>query len=114
MFKLDLESEAEFRKYVRELISGQVRSILRAELAGIVSSEIVKLRLLQPGNTTLSELVAKQVHATVVSEIQNQRMWMKEIVNEQVHTMIKATLDPLVEDINKAVKRQLVTSLQRI
>lgn len=114
MFKLDLESEAEFRKYVRELISGQVRSILRAELAGIVNAEIVKLRLLQPGDTTLSQLVAKQVNATVANEIQNQHMRMREIANEQVQTMIKAALDQLVEDINKAVKRQLVTSLQRI
>lgn len=112
MFKLDLESEAEFRKYVRELISGQVRSILRAELAGIVNAEIVKLRLLQPGDTTLSQLVAKQVDNAVAIAVKHTVPRTADMVRDQIQAAIKETIAPLVKDINLAVREQLIKAIR--
>ena len=60
-----IQEDEQFRKHVKELISGQVRSILREELAGIVSGEIAKLRLLQPDSPALSTLVTTEVNQAI-------------------------------------------------
>ena len=62
---IDIKEDEHFRKHVRDMISGQVRGILREELGGIVAAELAKMRLLQPDSPALSEMVNRHVNLRV-------------------------------------------------
>lgn len=60
-----IEDDAELRKTVRELISGQVRAVLREELQDIVKGEIAKLRLSDPSTSSLTEQIRTELEKCV-------------------------------------------------
>ncbi len=114
MFQFNPEENEKFRQYTRELIAGQVRSILRGELSGIVHAEIAKLRLLQPGSPTLNELVTKHVNAQIQHAIARVKPDAQSMVRDELRQIIKQTIDPITADITKAVRRQMVATLQEL
>ena len=89
-----IEEDDMFRQHVKSLIEGQVRHVLREQLSGIVAGEIAKLRLLQPGSSTLSDLVAtelqKQVKAEVDKAITPLAQQVKSALSEAIAANVKA------------------------
>lgn len=65
LININIEQDEDFRKHIKDMIAGQVRAILRDELAGIVSGEIAKLRIMQPGDTTFSQMIDAAVNNAV-------------------------------------------------
>ena len=54
---LNLEEDSDFRTYIKAEISKIIGSVLRDELKGIVAGELARLRLTDPTNMPMSEIV---------------------------------------------------------
>lgn len=104
---LNIQEDAAFREYVRDLIAGQVRGILREQLSGIIAGEIAKLKLLQPDSPMLSELVTKQVNAALYAAGGR----MKDHINAEILKVAKEQVAPMKEQIAAMVKKELVAAI---
>lgn len=98
---LVIEEDPQFRAHVKELIGGQVRAILRDQLSGIVAGEIAKLRLLQPGDTTLSDMIQKQVQNTITSEVR--RLNLDKLIRDRIHDEVARAVAGHVATIKASV-----------
>ena len=58
---LNLEEDSDFRVYIKAEISKIIGSVLRDELKGIVAGELARLRLTDPTNMPMSEIVDSAV-----------------------------------------------------
>lgn len=105
---LNIEEDDQFRKYVKELIGGQVRAILREQLSGIVAGEIAKVRLLQPDSPTLNELISKQVKGHVDQHMRNVSLEIKQQITQAVVREVK----PYTETIKLHIKEELVKAIK--
>jgi acetoin utilization deacetylase AcuC-like enzyme len=105
---IDIKEDAQFRAHVKEVLSGQVRSILREELQGIVKAEIAKLRILQPESKTLSEMVDFHVQRHV-------KQLVSDSVAEARGAIVRETRDavnPIVRQITANVKDHVIKAIQ--
>lgn len=104
---LVIEEDPQFRAHVKELIGGQVRAILRDQLSGIVAGEIAKLRLLQPGDTTLSDMLEKQVRASIATETRrlNVDKLVREKIQEEVAAAVAAPVAAIKASVTEAVRK---------
>ena len=100
---IDIKEDEQFRKHVKEMLSGEIRGILRAELSGIVTAEIAKLRLLQPGSTTLSDLVTKHVQHAI-----NQQVYrISDATQQQITAHVKTAIKELIPDLQDNIRSEL-------
>lgn len=97
---IDIKEDADFRKHVKDLLSGEVRGMLRTELKGIVFAEIAKLRLLQPESPELTKLIEKSLREAVA----NQTRMMNQHINSMVQHAINAELTPMKRDVAKQLQ----------
>lgn len=107
---LNIEEDEQFRAYVKELIGGQVRAVLREQLHGIVAAEISKLRLLNPNNPQLSEMVAAQIQRTIGMHVSQAGARCREEIQKQAREAVQ----PYVADIKKAVREALSDAITTI
>ncbi len=105
---LNIEEDDQFRKYVKELIGGQVRAILREQLSGIVAGEIAKVRLLQPDSPTLNEMITKQIKSHV-----DHHMWQASTqIRDELARSVKEAVKPYTETIKLTIKEGLVKAIR--
>lgn len=102
---LNIEEDEQFRAYVKDLISGQVRKVLREQLAGIVAGEIAKLKLLSPNSTELRYLVERYVNGAINKELG--RLNMQERVRNEVNLQIRNLIAPSVDQIKQHLADQV-------
>lgn len=107
---LNIEEDDMFRAHVKSLIEGQVRHVLREQLAGIIAGEIAKLRLLQPNSPTLGDLVAKEVakltsgavtRSNVMEEL---RKLVREEVGKQTTPLAQQVKSILTDSLMEKIK----------
>lgn len=67
-----IAEDEEFRQHVKDMISGEIRKILREELKGLVTGELARSRLLDPNSPTMNELINKRIMELVSAQLQNQ------------------------------------------
>lgn len=107
---LNIEEDDMFRSHVKALIEGQVRHILREQLTGIVAGEIAKLRLLQPGNPTLSEIVGAEVTKQTRHHLSSSN-----IANE-LRTQCRAELEkhtaPVIKELRDSLKQAVIDKVR--
>jgi len=58
---IPLEQDSEFRKYVRDLIEGQVKAIVREELSTMIQNEVGRKVAYMPLNTVASECAHERI-----------------------------------------------------
>ena len=97
---IDIKEDADFRKHVKDMLSGEIRGMLRTELKGIVFAEIAKLRLLQPDAPELSKLIEKSLHEAVSSQLRR----MDTYINMTIRQAVQAELVPMKDKIGKQLK----------
>lgn len=100
---LNIEEDEQFRAYVKELIGGQVRAVLREQLSGIVAAEIAKVRLLEPNSPQLSDMVAGQVRHTIGLHVSQAAARCREEIQKQAREAVQ----PYIADIKRAVRETL-------
>lgn len=100
---IDIKEDEQFRKHVKEMLSGEIRGILRAELSGIVTAEIAKLRLLQPGSTTLSDLVTKHVQHAINQQVHR----ISDATQKQITRHVKTAIEELIPDLQDNIRSEL-------
>ena len=107
---LRIEEDDQFRAEVRSLIEGQVRHVLREELAGIVAGEIAKLRILQPKSPTLSALVEAEIkkHGAVKSSASAVAAEIRKQVSARVAEEVLPAVKQLRAEVVDNMRRGLV------
>lgn len=105
---LNIEEDDQFRKYVKELIGGQVRAILREQLAGIVAGEIAKVRLLQPDSPTLNEMITKQVKSHIDQHMRSSSTQIR----DEIARSVKEAVKPYTDTIKLTIKEELVNAIR--
>lgn len=102
---INIEEDAEFRKHVKELITGQVRAILRAEMNGIVAAEIAKIRLLDPKSPQLGELVSQQVDKAITTAVS--RANVDRMVRDAAKSTVSQEIGRITDQIRMTVREEL-------
>jgi transposase len=87
---LRIEEDDQFRHEVRSLIEGQVRHILREQLAGIVAGEIAKMRLLQPNSPMLAALIVKEIQKMFSTRSGT----LENIFSKEIQAQLRKILSP--------------------
>lgn len=83
VLKINLEEDAEFRQYIKDMISGQVRAILREQMAGIISTELMKLRLTDPNSPSLNQMIEKAVKGCI-DEVKPTKTQLLELARKEL------------------------------
>lgn len=112
--RLDLEESDAFRAHVKEMLSNQVRSILREELHGIVAAEIAKLKLLQPGSQMLAELVERQLHSSIQAAANRVRTTTEAEIKAQVSMTVREAMRPIQSQLKAAIKEDMIRALKEM
>ena len=105
---LNIKEDEHLRKYVKELISGQVRAILREQLSGIVAGEIAKVRLLQPNSPTLNEMISKQIKKHIDANMRSADAQIR----SQLATTVKEAMVPYAETIKDTIKAEMINAIR--
>lgn len=105
--KVDLEEDQKLRSYIKQIIEGQVRSLLREQLSGVIAGEIAKLRILQPDSTTLSAEVERQVNAAVSRVIAS-------TMHAHVQKAVNEMAQPALKGARELLKRELMDQISRM
>jgi len=64
-----IAEDEEFRQHVRDMISGEIRKILREEMRGLITGELAKSRLLSPDSPALNDLIDKRIQALAANAL---------------------------------------------
>ena len=107
---LNIEEDELFREGMKHLMEGQVRHLLREELGGIVAGEIAKLRILQPQNKALSELVEAEVKRNLPRHADSASL--RKLVSDEVHAVVARELQPHIASIKETILQVLGTHLK--
>jgi hypothetical protein len=107
---LNIEEDEQFRKYVKDMIAGQVRGFLRAQLSGVVAGEIAKLRLLQPDSTTLSDMVSKQVKGMVDSHVRGANI--PKMVQADISRAVADAVAPLMGRVKEIIAEEVAKAIR--
>lgn len=113
-FSVNLEATEEFRQHVKQMITGQVRSILRAELEGIVHGELAKLRLMRPDSTAMSELISKEVNHQIKEEVSRAVREIRKEMADEVARHARDVVAPLLAQIRSDIKSHLIQAIRNI
>ena len=105
---IDIKEDEHFRKHVRDMISGQVRGILREELGGIVATELTKMRLLQPDSPTLSEMVTRHVNLKV-AQMGDQ---ITRTVRNQIEAAVREEARKHADSIKANIRTHMVEAIR--
>lgn len=105
---LSLEESEEFRAHVRQLISGQVRALIREEMGGIVTAELTKIRLLKPDSPLLSELVHKKVDEAVRSLVKTSHIEARNAMHEMIRKEVSEQVKPSVQYLRSAIRDEFI------
>lgn len=108
---LNIEEDEQFRKYVKDMIAGQVRGFLRAQLEGVVAGEIAKLRLLQPNSETLNEMVSRQVRAMVESHVRSANI--PATVRVEINKAVVDAVRPLMDRVKSIVAEEVAKAIRQ-
>lgn len=68
------DDDEQLRAYIQQKIEGQVRVVLREQLAGIVASKIVEMRLTDPNSSALHDIIQNQIHRTIKDSLDPSRI----------------------------------------
>lgn len=91
---LNLEEDPLFRAHIKAMMEGQVRSILREELNGMVQTELAKLRLLQPNSPALQKLVESTLEGAIKNTVHSQ-------INTKLDILARDAALPFVKQLKK-------------
>ena len=103
---LVIEEDDMFRNHIKSMMEGQVRHILREQMAGIIAGEIAKLRLLQPQSQTLNELVAAELKKQTSGRITSAA------VTTELQKHVKAEVDKQITPLMAQVKAALFQAVE--
>lgn len=104
-----LQEDKEFRQHVKDMVAGEVRSILREQMHGIIQGELAKQRLLQPDSPSLNELIHKAIKYQVDLATRN----VGHTIRDEVLAVAKAAVQPHMSEIKKNIREELVRIIQR-
>ena len=105
-----IEEDDMFRQHVKSLIEGQVRHVLREQLSGIVAGEIAKLRLLQPGSSTLSDLVATELKKQTSQKVTPTTIAAE--LQKQVKAEVDKAITPLAQQVKSALSEAIAAKVR--
>ena len=111
-FSVNLEATEEFRMHVRQMITGQVKSILRTELEGIVHGELAKLRLMRPDSTAMSEIITKEVNHQIKDEVARAVRELRAELGAEISKHARETIAPLMNQLRSDLKSHLIQAIR--
>ena len=111
---LNLEETEEFRQYVKHLIAGQVRSIIREEMGGIIATELAKLRLLQPDSPVLADLVQQRVEQSVKNIVAGAQHSARQQMKTLIRTEIARQVKPDMETLKRGIRDELTRLIKEL
>lgn len=114
LVNLTIEENEDLHNHVKELISGQVRGILRTELSGIVATELGRMRLMQPGDTTLSDMIKNHVDKALTERVTDAMLDLKEEIRTTVKTDLTDRLRPALAELKKRMQERVEVAMLEI
>ena len=105
--KVDLNEDEKLRSYIKQIIEGQVRGILRDQLSGVIAGEIAKLRILQPDSPTLSMEVERQVNRAVARIIDAS-------IAQHVQKSVAAMIQPALVNTRALFKQEMINQISKL
>lgn len=91
--KLNIEEDAELRAAIKEAIKGQVRSVAREEIIGILKEILVaKVPEANP-DTLLREHVVKTVKDQLDDGNWNKPSYVKQVAREEIQKFVKELMN---------------------
>ena len=107
---VNIEEDAEFRAHVKELIAGQIRSILREELKGLIIAEIAKMKLLKPHSPALEDIVRNAVQRALDRSQTSLEYETKKRLDEAV----RETMAPMRKTLNARMEEALSELIRQL
>lgn len=107
---LNIAEDELFRNHVKELISGQVRAVLREQLSGIVAGELAKQRLTTPDSPALSEMVTAQVNEAIRQAVDAVRL--SELVRVEVKRLVQDTIRDEADTVKRSIREAAIMKLR--
>lgn len=104
-----LQEDEDFRRHVKDMISGEVRSILREQMHGIIQGELAKQKLLQPNSPVLMDVIHKAIKSQVDAETRRARS----AIHDELLMVVKTAVQPYIADIKKNIREELVKTIRR-